>query len=48
MLQSNPAISVSKRGSYLIADEFVVEPRGTIAVKGKGEIETWFLVGRKA
>ena len=29
-------------------DEFVCEPRGTIPVKGKGEVETWYLVGRRA
>ena len=29
----------------LLADEFECEPRGTIAVKGKGEVEAWYLVG---
>ena len=29
----------------LLADEFECEPRGTIAVKGKGEIEAWYLIG---
>jgi adenylate cyclase len=29
----------------LLADEFECEPRGTIPVKGKGEVETWYLVG---
>lgn len=29
----------------LIEDEFVCERRGRIEVKGKGEMETWFLVG---
>jgi hypothetical protein len=28
----------------LLADEFECEARGTIAVKGKGEVETWYLV----
>jgi guanylate cyclase len=32
----------------LIKDEFECEPRGTIDVKGKGALETWYLVGRKA
>jgi adenylate cyclase len=27
----------------LLADEFECEPRGTIAVKGKGEVEAWYL-----
>jgi hypothetical protein len=29
----------------LIKDEFVCERRGLILVKGKGEMETWFLRG---
>jgi class 3 adenylate cyclase len=29
----------------LLRDEFVLEPRGTVSVKGKGELETWYLVG---
>ena len=34
------------RATYeLLADEFDCEPRGTIAVKGKGEVEAWYLVG---
>ena len=31
----------------LLADEFECEPRGTITVKGKGEVETWYLIGRR-
>jgi len=31
----------------LIKDDFVCERRGRIQVKGKGEMETWFLVGVK-
>jgi guanylate cyclase len=35
------------RATYeLIKDEFVCEPRGTVWVKGRGEMETWYLVGR--
>jgi guanylate cyclase len=34
------------RSTYeLLADEFECEPRGTIAVKGKGDVEVWYLVG---
>ncbi len=34
------------RATYeLLADEFECEPRGAIAVKGKGEVEAWYLVG---
>jgi adenylate cyclase len=32
----------------LLQDEFELEPRGTVTIKGKGAIETWYLVGRKA
>lgn len=31
----------------LIKAEFICEPRGRIAVKGKGEMETWYLIGVK-
>jgi class 3 adenylate cyclase len=40
-------IQVTRATHDLIEDEFVLEPRGKVAVKGKGEIETWYLVGRK-
>jgi guanylate cyclase len=37
------------RGTYeLLRDEFVLEPRGTVAIKGKGDVETWYLVGPRA
>ena len=32
----------------LLAADFVCEPRGTIDVKGKGAIATWYLNGRRA
>jgi adenylate cyclase len=31
----------------LIEREFVCEPRGTVSVKGKGDMETWYLIGRR-
>ena len=31
----------------LLAMDFICEPRGKVAVKGRGEMDTWFLVGRK-
>ena len=41
--------SRSPAASYeLLTDEFVCEPRGMVTVKGKGEMETWYLVGRKS
>jgi guanylate cyclase len=37
------------RGTYeLLRDEFELEPRGTVPIKGKGEVETWYLVGQRA
>ena len=38
-------IQITKETYELLKDEFVCRPRGTIQVKGKGEMETWFLVG---
>jgi adenylate cyclase len=29
----------------LLKDEFICEPRGSLAIKGRGEMETWFLAG---
>ena len=40
-------IQITRATYELLRDEFVCEPRGTIAVKGKGEMETWYLVGRR-
>lgn len=36
-------IHISAATHELILDEFVCEARGTIEVKGKGEMETWFV-----
>jgi adenylate cyclase len=41
-------IQITRATKDLLADEFVCEPRGTIPVKGKGEIEAWYLVGLHA
>jgi len=30
-----------------MSDEFVCEPRGTVNVKGKGEMEVWQVTGAK-
>jgi guanylate cyclase len=38
-------IQITRATYELLADEFECEPRGTIAVKGKGEIEAWYLIG---
>lgn len=41
------AIQIAERTHELIRNEFITEPRGTIEIKGKGMMKTWFLVGRK-
>ena len=37
-------IQITRATYELLADEFECEPRGTIVVKGKGEIEAWYLL----
>jgi guanylate cyclase len=41
-------IQISEATYELVKGEFDCERRGPVAVKGKGEMETWYLVGRKA
>ena len=41
-------IQITRATYELLADEFECEPRGTIAVKGKGEVEAWYLIGPRA
>jgi adenylate cyclase len=36
-------IQITRATYDLLTDEFDCEPRGTIAVKGKGEVEAWYL-----
>jgi adenylate cyclase len=40
-------IHLSDATYELICDEFECEPRGTVDVKGKGLMRTWFLVGER-
>jgi guanylate cyclase len=40
-------IQITRATYELLKDEFVCRRRGTIPVKGKGEIETWYLVGSR-
>jgi guanylate cyclase len=40
-------VQVSKATYDLLGADFVCEPRGPIDVKGKGSMETWFLVSRR-
>jgi adenylate cyclase len=37
-------VQITRATHELLRDEFECEPRGTIPVKGKGEMETWYLV----
>ncbi len=39
-------IQITEATHDLLEAEFRCERRGTVAVKGKGEMETWYLVGR--
>jgi adenylate cyclase len=41
-------IQVTAATRELLEDEFELAPRGTVSIKGKGNIETWYLIGRKA
>jgi guanylate cyclase len=40
-------IQITRATYELLHDEFICEARGTVPVKGKGEMETWYLVGRR-
>jgi class 3 adenylate cyclase len=40
-------IQITEPTHELLSGEFEYEPRGTVSVKGKGEMETWYLVGRR-
>lgn len=39
-------IQISEATYRLLGDRYVVEARGPIAVKGKGQVQTWFLLAR--
>ena len=41
-------IQITRATYELLKDEFVCRPRGAIEVKGKGRMETWYLVGRRS
>jgi len=41
-------IQITRATYELLRDEFECELRGTVPVKGKGEMEAWYLVGRRA
>jgi adenylate cyclase len=41
-------IQVSGEAYERLKGDFSFESRGLIDIKGKGEMQTWFLIGRKA
>ena len=41
------AVQITHATYELIKDEFVCEPRGTVTVKGKGEMEVWLVLSAK-
>jgi class 3 adenylate cyclase len=41
-------IQITDATYELLKDEFVCTRRGTIVVKGKGPMETWYLVGTRS
>jgi class 3 adenylate cyclase len=40
-------IQVSRATYQLLQEHFSFEARGKVNIKGKGLLETWFLVGRR-
>ncbi len=41
-------IQITRETLELLEGEFVCRSRGTVAVKGKGDMETWYVVGRRS
>ncbi len=41
------SIQITRATYELVKDDFVCEPRGTVDVKGKGEMEAWFVTGQR-
>lgn len=44
---SNDSIQITRETYELVKDEFECEPHGSIWVKGKGEMDVWYVLGRK-
>ena len=40
-------IQITRATYELVKDDFVCEPHGTVNVKGKGEMEVWFVTGQR-
>jgi guanylate cyclase len=41
------AVQITRATYELIKDDFICEPRGTVYVKGKGEMEVWLVLSAK-
>ena len=41
------SIQVTEATYDLIKDEYICEPRGTIQIKGKGEMPVWFVIKKR-
>ena len=41
-------IQVSRAAQDRLAEEFDLEPRGPVPLKGFGSVPTWFLLGRRS
>ena len=41
-------IQITRERYELLGDDFVYSPRGVVDIKGKGEMETWWLEGRNS
>ena len=44
---SSGQIQITRATWELIREEFICEPRGTVEVKGKGRMDTWYVVGAR-
>ncbi|HHT0593684.1 TPA: adenylate/guanylate cyclase domain-containing protein [Legionella anisa] len=40
-------IQISEKMAFMVQDEFIVEPRGTLEMKGIGDVKTYFLLKKK-
>jgi adenylate cyclase len=40
-------VQIARATYELLKDEFDCRPRGTVTIKGKGEMETWYLIGAR-
>ncbi len=41
-------IQISEATFELIKEDFICEPRGLLNVKGKGDMNVWYVLGKKA